>query len=195
MLQWIRSDRPPSQLDLGWLKWIGGLFKWLGQTTRYLVWAMVIFLVAWIGVSISRGIRERRSSAATGSFVPPTHVRDLDIRPESLPPNIGKAARSLWDRGEHRAALSLLYRGLLSRLTHVHHVPITDSSTEGDCLTLATGRVSPVTGAYTARLVVAWQAFVYGGTATTPATLYGLCDEFSAALDRAAGQPAEGNPS
>ena len=49
-------------------------------------------------------------------FVAPTHVRDLDIRPETLPADIGAAARQLWERGEQRAALALLYRGMLSRL-------------------------------------------------------------------------------
>ena len=78
-----------------------------------------------------------RAPRGDDAFVAPTHVRDLDIRPESLPDDIGAAARALWDRGEHRAALALLYRGLLSRLAHVHRLPIRDSSTEGDCLALA----------------------------------------------------------
>jgi hypothetical protein len=78
-----------------------------------------------------------------------------------------------------------LYRGLLSRLTHVHRVPITDSTTEGDCLSLITGRVAPPTGAYTARLIDGWQGFVYGGALTAPDTVHALCDEFATALDRA----------
>ena len=44
-------------------------------------------------------------------FVAPSHVRDLDIRPESLPDDVGAAALALWQRGEQRAALALLYRG------------------------------------------------------------------------------------
>ena len=107
-------------------------------------------------------------------------------------PNIGAAARALWDRGEHRAALSLLYRGLLSRLTHVHRVPIRDSSTEGDCLSLLAGRVPPKTGEYSSRLVDAWGAFVYGGTETPTPSIHALCDGFSAALDRAVARRIEG---
>ena len=118
--------------------------------------------------------------------MPPTHVRNLDIRPESLPPNVGAAAKKLWERGDHRAALSLLYRGLLSRLTHVHRVPILDSSTEGDCLSLLPGRVAPKTGDYATRLVDAWRGFVYGGAEAETPAVHALCDGFSAALDRAA---------
>ena len=89
-------------------------------------------------------------------------MQDLDIRPESLPPNIGAAARALWDRGEHRAALALLYRGLLSRLAHVHQVPVRDSSTEGDCLALCRAHLAGPGIDYAARLIVLWQAAVYG---------------------------------
>ena len=56
--------------------------------------------------------------------------------------DIGAAARVLWDRGDHRAALALLYRGMLSRLAHVHRIPIRDSSTEGDCLALAASHLT-----------------------------------------------------
>ena len=84
---------------------------------------------------------------------PPSHVRELDIRPESLPDDIGAAALAVWERGEQRAALALLYRGLLSRLVHAHGVPIRASSTEGDCLALAQSRLAAGSAQYAARLV------------------------------------------
>jgi hypothetical protein len=116
--------------------------------------------------------------------VAPTHVRDLDIRPETLPTDIGAAARALWDRGDHRAALALLYRGMLSRLAHVHRVPIRDSTTEGDCLVLAANHLSSDTQAYASRLVRVWQRAVYGDETVIPATIHELCDGFARALDR-----------
>ena len=116
-------------------------------------------------------------------FVAPTHVQDLDIRPESLPPDIGAAARELWDRGEQRAALALLYRGLLSRLAHVYEVPIRDSSTEGDCLTLAARRLDGVRIAYITQLVRTWQRAIYGGMAIETSVVHELCAGFAANLD------------
>ena len=190
MLQW-RQTQQPSKRDLGWLSWIGGLFGWFMQSARYLMWAAIVFLAAWLAVYLTRAFRIQHADAAE-AFVPPTHVRNLDIRPESLPANIGGAARALWDRGEHRAALSLLYRGLLSRLTHVHRVPIRDSTTEGDCLVLLAGRVPPKTGEYSARLVDAWRGFVYGGTEAPATAIHALCDNFSGALDRAVARSIEG---
>jgi hypothetical protein len=110
-------------------------------------------------------------------------VQDLDIRPETLPNDIGAAARALWDRGEHRSALALLYRGLLSRLAHVHRVPIRDSSTEGDCLALAASHLASARHDYASRLVRVWQRAVYGRDEVPAATVYGICDDFARALD------------
>jgi hypothetical protein len=191
MLRW-RRDEAPSKMDLSWLSWIGGFFKWTMESARYLMWAAIVFLAAWLGVHLTRVLRHWGAAPTTDVFVLPTHVRDLDIRPESLPGNIGAAARALWDRGEHRAALSLLYRGLLSRLTHVHRVPIQNSTTEGDCLSLLPGRVPPRTGEYSTRLVDAWRAFVYGGNEAAAPVIYALCDGFAGALDGVAAAPIEG---
>jgi len=90
----------------------------------------------------------------------------------------------LWDRGDTRAALALLYRGLLSRLAHVYEVPIRDSSTEGDCLLLA-GRVLEARRAeYATRLVRTWQRAIYGGLSIDAAVVYELCDSFDQHLDK-----------
>lgn len=191
MLRWREQQRKATATP-AWLSWIVGLFAWLMQSARYLVWVGVAVLAGWLGVYIWRALRSRAAAAEKAdAFVPPTHVRNLDIRPESLPPNVGAAAKKLWDRGDHRGALSLLYRGLLSRLTHVHRVPIVDSSTEGDCLVLLSGRVTPRTGAYATQLVDAWRTFVYGGADTPQPAVYALCDAFAGALDRAADRPQE----
>ena len=192
MLRWRDSGRRASR-NTGWMSWIGGFFGWAMQSARYLMWAALMFLAAWLGVYLWRAFRTRQAAAEEAeAFVPPTHVRNLDIRPESLPANIGTAARALWDRGEHRAALSLLYRGLLSRLSHVHRVPIRDSSTEGDCLLLLPGRVSPQTSEYSERLVEAWRGFVYGGSGAPASAVHELCDGFAGALDRAVARPIQG---
>jgi hypothetical protein len=184
MLRWREQQRKPSS-NVGWLAWVAGLFGWLMTSARYLVWVGVAVLAGWLAVYVWRALRSSDTAREPAdAFVPPTHVRNLDIRPESLPPNVGAAAKKLWDRGDHRDALSLLYRGLLSRLTHVHRVPIVDSSTEGDCLVLLSGRVPSSTGEYATRLVDAWQTFVYGGADTPELAVYALCDGFAGALDR-----------
>jgi hypothetical protein len=183
-LRWRARSAEPWNPP-GWLKWIAGLFRWLDQSARLLVWGAAGALAVLLVVYIVRMVRRHGVPRREERFVAPTHVRDLDIRPESLPDNIGIAARVLWDRGEHRAALALLYRGMLSRLAHVHRVPIRDSTTEGDCLALAASHLTQEGREYASRLVRVWQRFVYAGQDTQPATVYVLCDDFASALDLA----------
>jgi hypothetical protein len=182
-LRWTSAESEPSK-DLGWLTWIAGLFWWLDQSARVLVWGVIVTLA---GVLVVYVVRVARGGAGDGpgegSFIAPTHVRELDIRPESLPSNIGAAARALWDNGEHRASLALLYRGTLSRLAHVHDVPIRDSSTEGDCIALATGRLPQTTCEYVSRVVRVWQRFGYGHEDVREVVVHGLCDDFAPLLD------------
>jgi hypothetical protein len=167
-----------------WFDWIGTFFSFLGQSARVLVWIVIALAAGLIVIYVVRLLRRMEGGVGLGTrFVAPSHVQDLDIRPESLPPDIGAAVRELWDRGEHRAALALLYRGLLSRLVHVHQVPIRDSSTEGDCLALAARHVSEARSRYAQRLVRVWQRAVYGGETIERDTVYGLCDDFGRTLD------------
>jgi hypothetical protein len=181
-LRWKTADQKPTPPP-GWMRWIAGFFRWLGESARLLIWVAAVVLAAMLVAFVIRLLRERTAAKVSERFVAPTHVRDLDIRPETLPDDIGAAARELWDRGDHRAALALLYRGLLSRLAHVHQVPIRHSSTEGDCLALAEARLASGRWDYAARLVGVWQRAVYGREAITAAAVYGLCDGFAAALD------------
>jgi len=182
-LKWRASpDSKPFSMPL-WLQWVAGLFRWLEQSARALVWCAAAVLAGLLGAYIYRVVRARNTAGGADAFVAPTHVRDLDIRPETLPADIGAAARALWDRGEARAALALLYRGMLSRLAHVHRVPIRDSSTEGDCLALAANHLSQDRHEYTLRLVRVWQRSVYGRERVAPTMVYALCDDFATALD------------
>jgi Domain of unknown function (DUF4129) len=172
-----------------WLLWIGAAFAWLARTARVLLWMVGIVLVGILGLYIKRFAQSRGERAVPLRFSMPTHVRDLDIRPESLPGDIPATALELWEREEHRAALALLYRGLLSRLAHVHGVPILDSSTEGDCLTLAVAHLPATRSAYAGRLIRVWQRAVYGNIEPAPEEFRALCADFAAAVDAPTATP------
>jgi hypothetical protein len=145
----------------------------------------VVVLVALLLVSARhlvnlRGFRRRAKAASAVS-----HVRDLDVRPESLPDDVGAAAWALWQAGQVPAALSLLYRGALSRLIHKFLVPITSSATEGECLDLARGRLEPGALRYVTQVVRAWEANIYGGRTLSTAMGEALCSGFAQRLDTA----------
>jgi hypothetical protein len=187
ILRWRGSSTPRQRGTFAWLAWIVGLFRWFDQSARVLVWAVVVMLGGLLVAYVVRILGDRGvRTPGEKSFVAPSRVHDLDIRPESLPDDIGAAARRLWDRSERRAALALLYRGMLSRFAHVHQIPIRDSSTERDCLALAAGHLSTARADYVSGLVREWQRVVYGSEDIQTPTVYGLCDGFAPALDHAA---------
>jgi hypothetical protein len=186
-LKFERQDKDTDPPD--WLEWIGDLFRWIGEGSRLLMWLVVAALIGVIAVFVVRVFLSGRGAGLGQRFVAPTHVQDLDIRPESLPDDVGAAARALWDSGERRAALALLYRGMLSRLAHVHEVPIRASSTEGDCLALAARKLDAQDVEYVTRLVRSWQRATYGGVTLESADVHALCAEFAKHLDAPAIAP------
>lgn len=193
-LHWVKSASPqqkPNDNSGAWLRWLAEAISWFATTARALLWVIGILLAGIVGLYIKRFLELRGERPASLRVTMPTHVRDLDIRPESLPDDIGASALEMWERGEHRGALALLYRGALSRLAHVHGVPIRDSSTEGDCLRLATAHLPAAAAAYVARLIRVWQRAVYGNTDPTDEEMRSLCAAFADAVDNPLSAPAE----
>jgi len=175
-----KSDTPAKREPTP--PWLFSFALWLAEAGRVVIWVLGALAVALILVGLRHWVKVRADVAAAKSIKLPSHVRELDIRPESLPDQIGAAARTLWQQGEQHAALSLLYRGALSRLVHNHAVPIRAASTEGECVQLAARRLSPERGAFFGRLVSAWQLTVYGARLPEPEAVLALCDSFDAHL-------------
>ncbi len=109
-------------------------FGLLAQIVKILFIAAAIALVGWL-LYIYRD--KFPSFQRTQAPVAATEVGGLDIRAESLPDDVAAAVRLLWASGERRAALALLYRATLSRLTGQDGLVIEQGATEGDCLRLA----------------------------------------------------------
>jgi hypothetical protein len=107
-LKWKQQE--PSTDEPWWApfaRWTRGLFAWLAASGRLLVWVVGGLAVALLVVFIVRLVKGRGLPRVPAKFVAPSHVRDLDIRPESLPDDVGAAALALWERGDQRAALAL----------------------------------------------------------------------------------------
>lgn len=178
-LRWLGNGEQPPQRKPGWLAWLEGLFQWIGGVSRLLFWIAIVLLLGLLAVFLKRVFSAIRYTPQSQTLKAPTHVQEMDIRPESLPDDIGGSALQLWERNEHRAALALLYRGLLSRLVHSHAVPIRESTTEADCLTLAVPRLRADIAEYTTQLVRVWQHAVYGAREPDESNVRTLCARFN----------------
>lgn len=109
-------------------------FAIVADVFKVLVIALAIGLVGWLLYRYRHYLPafERAARARVA-----TEIGGLNIRAESLPPNVTDEVRAFWARGEQRAALALLYRATLSRLVTEDALPLRQGNTEGDCLRLA----------------------------------------------------------
>jgi hypothetical protein len=176
-----RKPTPDAGPDLIWLRVMVG---WIAEAARWLVWLLGAALAAVLLLYLRRWMAVRGDALHGRAAALPSHVRDLDIRPESLPDDVAAAVRTLWQRGEARAALSLLYRGALSRLVHDHEVPVRSASTEGECMRLASRHLGADGSAFFERLVGLWQLAVYGARLPEGDAVLAVCDQFDARLPR-----------
>ena len=112
----------------------------------------------------------------------PAAVAGLDIRLESLPPDVPAAARHLFVRGEPRAALALLYRAALAELVHRKGMEIPVSATEGDCLRAAGDHLDSGPAATFKTLTLTWQRLAYKDDLPTREAFEGLCEAWPAAF-------------
>lgn len=193
VLRW-KTDSAKAPQDSAARHWLQEFFSWLAEVGRLLVWVAGAAAAVALLLLLYR-ISNARTQARAQALALPSHIGELDIRPESLPDAVGRAAWDLWLLGEQRAALSLLYRGALSRLVHLHAVPIRAASTEDECVDLARTHASAPRASLLAELVAVWQRAVYGARPPADITMQRLCREFGPLLEADPGSAAGGAPS
>jgi hypothetical protein len=171
--EWTRKrpkNKPRQPLDL---EWLGAI---LAPFVKGAAVAALFAVLAWIlwrfRDSLGALLRPRRRAAPLDTLF------GLDIRPESLPDDVGAAAWRLWQAGDARAALALLYRGSLAGLVHGHAVVLHAGSTEGDALRLAGRALPPAGSAYFGNLTRAWLHLAYRHEAPEPDEARALCESW-----------------
>lgn len=136
----------------------------LAQVFEVLLWGSLIALLVlilwryrdWLQIFGERiGLPQRRTVVA------PMQLFGLEVAPQSLPDDVASEAQRLWSE-DPRAALSLLYRALLSRLLHDHQLPLKASHTEGEVLRLVATLQQQALQRYSEQLTGHWQALAYG---------------------------------
>jgi Domain of unknown function (DUF4129) len=183
-LRWVSSPVTPRSDPP---RWLGALFDYLAQASSLLIWVGgglgVGFAAIWIYRLVqARSPARKKANVATATV----SVQGLDLSPGSLPEDIGAAAAALQAAGRVRDALSLLYRGALSRAVHRFGIVIGESYTEREALRAVKDGLEAARSQYFSDLVELWQRAVYAGEMASPDSVSRLCSGFSPALDRAA---------
>lgn len=163
------------------------LFPWLPVLLADGLKLLLVLLVIGLGIYLYRNRQAWLDTFArgdSGPAPPPASLFGLDLQPESLPDDIAAEARRLWQAGQVRAALGLLYRGSLSQLVNERQLALHNSMTEGDVLEAArTGRLPGELIEYLARLTRAWQSVAYAHRPPPGPEAEGLFADWPARFD------------
>ncbi len=160
----------------------------LAQALEVLLWAVLAALVAlvlwryrdWLQTFGGRVRLPRRRRSPS-----PTQLFGLDVAPESLPSDIPGEVERLWQH-DPRAALALLYRGLLSRLLHDFQLPLKAAYTEGEVLQHVHQLQHEALSRFAEHLTRHWQAQAYGHQPASQAARDQLCGDWRALFSREA---------
>ena len=154
-----------------------GWTRALAALLEALLWAALLVgavLLAWRWRAWQRLFAARRTPRAAAGEAPPSQLFGLDVDPHSLPADLPGSVERLW-ADDPRAALALLYRGLLSHLLHERRLPLQAAHTEGEVLALLEALDDPQLACFAARLLDVWQAQAYGSRAPAAGLGAELC--------------------
>lgn len=173
------------------LKWLRELIDAVAAVLRLaswlelLLWAGVIALLIWVAFRYRHWLAAYLPQRVpeTARRARPVTLFGLDLSRESLPDDVSAQAVSLWQQGEQRPALALLYRACLIRLLDAG-LEIEDGHTERECLRLAHDYTRDYPAAteaiaYFDELTQCWQRLAYGHIPVDEATGLTLCRQWN----------------
>ena len=148
------------------LKMLGGLgsVEWLAILIEALLWSSLFCLIGlllWRYREWLRIFGQRLKLPQRPNRVVPEVLFGMQVAPHSLPDDIASSAEQLWP-SQPRAALGLLYRGLLSHQLHDFQLPLKGSNTENEVLQLIEQLDQPTLEQFSRQLTHDWQSIAYG---------------------------------
>jgi hypothetical protein len=168
------------------------LARWFAATIEIALWFALGLFIAMVGWWLWRrrpsglSVTKRRTRLSGDS---PIAGRNENLVPPDA--HLGDVAWQLWNAGQPREALRLLYQGSLAGLATQHGLSVRASATEDECLRLAAIQLAhPELLNFLRRLTHAWQATAYGHQPLDEAVARNLCEEWSRYFASAGALPA-----
>jgi hypothetical protein len=182
VMRWLPKPLEESDPDPGDLAWLEPIIEFFVRGVEVLLWGALALAVAVLLLTL-RDVRRRRERELEPEL--PRTFLGLDLDPRSLPADVVAEARASWRRGDRIAALSLLYRGALVRLSERGALEIPESATEHECLRMVR-RTQPgaIAQAFDA-LTGSWLRTRYAHDPPGDAQFEALCASFAALEVRA----------
>ena len=159
------------------------LAQWLELMLWIIVAAVVIVLLWWFYKRFDPNalrLPGKESAAAA-----PIIIQGQEITPESFDQNAAQQALSLWQSGQQRAALSLLYRATLAGLLRYQQIDFGRSTTELECLQKASQQLgdSPLVNLLK-QVTHSWQMIAYAHRQPADEQMEALCQQWLACFQQ-----------
>jgi Domain of unknown function (DUF4129) len=154
-----RSKQKTSDADFSGLRWLGAVVGFLGE---YALWLLLAALVLFLLLTAKRWLPWLRGAWIEPEAEPPPVDTAAMLPPEPLPPDIATTARRLWQAGEPRRALALLYRASVEAMTVRANAALPPGATEAECLRAARRMPEAEDRNVFQRVVRVWQYAAYG---------------------------------
>ncbi|TGD75822.1 DUF4129 domain-containing protein [Mangrovimicrobium sediminis] len=167
---WPDWDWPGFDQPLALLAWL----------LRFAVVVVLLALLLYVALryreTIGRWTGRARTDAAPDA--PPERLFGMAVTRESLPVDVPAEVAALWQAGEQRAAMALLYRGALSQLLHRFDIPFTHDLTERECAELVAARSPAPVAQFFGQMTRGWMRLAYGHVAPSGAWVDDLCRQW-----------------
>jgi hypothetical protein len=178
--QWVSRNEPridPVHVDEppGWAGPLAGIVGFLWQYGLWIVAGLLVAFALYHHKSWISWMRELKSV----ELETPVDTRELEA-PVALPADIPSAVRALWQRGEQRAALALLYQAAVQRLSDRLGTPLPPGATEGECIARSRQLNDRRYAGLFTRIVGCWQTAAYARRMPETTLLEGLLTDWAA---------------
>jgi len=181
--EWYSLDSDDSSSDAdkssnGWERTLRDIGRFMSFIVEFGLWigvAILLFLVfktrahwlPWLGR------RQKKPRTATRVI-----LSSGELVAESLPDDVPAEVMRLWNAGEKRQALSLLYRSCVFAAVTQHGVRLPPSATEGVCVAAIGQQTDMAQAEYFRQVVSAWIRCAYGYLEPDDNAMLPLCKEW-----------------
>ncbi|MDH5572187.1 MAG: hypothetical protein OEY89_10500, partial [Gammaproteobacteria bacterium] len=103
----------------------------------------------------------------------------LNINKNSIPDDVRTETLALWNAGQSREAISLLYRSTLSLLIHKFSFRFLDGNTEKECAEIVRKSNMTELSNFVLRVTAIWQLMAYAHKPPKESDVFYLCDKWA----------------
>lgn len=181
--EWVANDPDDKEADNdpemdGIVDFFAAIGRFISFIVEFGLWFVVLIILIALILTSRRWLPYVRWRPA---HVEPRRRITLaqgEVSAETLPADIPAVVLALWQKGEHRLALSLLYRGSVVAAVTQHGVRLPDSATEGACVTAVTEQTTAAHSAFFRKVVAAWVWCAYGTHQPKSEVVAELCNNW-----------------